>query len=161
MAVIKRRALYGWIAGLFILGALFAWQAISRPPVPGASAAIVSRVGILTAAVILPVFLGARAIARFTVDNTVAAIVLPVFLSLMIAALVIGFGFTPENARLCSGLARYETIEPDPACFTSTATRLKILAEGYIDWILFGAILALSFRLRERKERRALEAARA
>lgn len=161
MDLVKKHAVWGWLAGLLVLAALFVWRAVSEPSMPGASAAIVSRVGMLSIAAIFPVILGARTIARFTADNTTAALLLPIFLALLLGVLVIIFAFIPEDARLCSGLARYETIERDPACVTSTATRLKLLAEAYVIWLLFGALLYVSFRLRQRKERKALRAARA
>lgn len=161
METIKRRALWGWLTGLVLLAGIFAAGSIARPTVPGASAAIVSRVGLLSVAAVIPVVLGGRAISRFTPDNSIAAVALPVFLATVLGVMVVIFGFTPEDARLCNAFARYETIEPDPACFTSTGTRLRLLAEGYALWLAFGAVAYVSFRLRDRRRRRELEAIRA
>lgn len=109
----------------------------------------------------IPIVLGGRAISRFTADNMTAALVLPIFLSAVLGALIYLFGFVPEDQRLCGALTRYETIEIGPECFTAIETRLAVLAEGYGVWILFGLVLWVSFRLRDRSERKRLEAIRA
>ena len=161
MSTVRRRALWGWVAGLFVLAAMFAWSSSVRPTVPDASAAVVGRGGLLLLVGIFPIFLGGRAIAKFTADNMVAALVLPVFLALVLGALIHLFGFIPEDARLCGGLARYEEIVVGPECYTSSGTRLAVLAEGYGVWVLFGVVMWMSFRLRDRSERKRLAALRA
>ena len=161
MATVRRRALWGWLAGLFILAAMFAWSWSVRPTVPGASAAVVGRGGMLLLAGIFPVFLGGRAIARFTADNVVAAIALPMFLAVGLSALIHMFAFIPEDARLCRGLARYGDALVGPECYTAAGTRLALLAEGYGIWVLFGVVLWASFRMRDRSERKRLAAVRA
>lgn len=161
MSTVRRRALWGWVAGLFVLAAMFAWSSSVRPTVPGASAAVVGRGGLLLLAGIFPIFLGGRAIARFTADNVVAAFVLPIFLALVLGVLIHLFGFIPEDMRLCGSLARYEEIVIGPECYTATGTRLAVLGEGYGVWALFGVVMWASFRLRDRSERKRLQALRA
>ena len=161
MSTVRKRALWGWVAGLVVLAAMFAWSSSARPTVPDASAAVVGRGGLLVLVGIFPVFLGGRAMSRFTADNVVAAFALPVFLAFILGVLIHFFGFIPEDARLCGGLARYEEIVIGPECYTAIETRLALLAEGYGVWVLFGMVLWVSFRLRDRSERKRLEAIRA
>lgn len=161
METVKKRALWGWIAGLVVLAALFAWAWQVRPTVPDASAAVVGRGGLLLLVAAFPIVLGGRAISRFTADNIVAALVLPIFLAVVLSILIYIFGFIPEDARLCGALSRYETIDVGPECFTPAGTRLALLGEGYLVWVLFGLVILVSFKLRERSERKRLEAIRA
>ena len=161
MSTVRKRALWGWVAGLVVLAAIFIWASMARPTVPDASAAVVGRGGLLLLVAIIPIFLGGRAISKFTADNMTAALVLPVFLAAVLGALVYLFGFVPEDQRLCGALSRYETIVIGPECFTAVETRLAVLAEGYGVWLLFGLVLWGSFRLRDRSERKRLAAIRA
>lgn len=154
LALIRRRALWGWIAGAVILGGMFVAASLARPTVPGASAGVVSRVGMLTLVSLFPVLLAGRAISRFTADNAVAAVGLPVFLSVVLGGLVLLFGFVPEDTKLCTAFERYG-FEPDPACYTPMSTRLSLLGEGYVVWLLFGGVLYGMLALRARKAQRA------
>ena len=150
MEQIKRRARIGWLAGIVVLLVAFTWASIARPTIDGASAAAVSRGGLLTLVGLLPAILAGRAISRFTVDNTTAAAVLPVVLAIAIGALMVMFGWVPEDARMCTAFERYN-FEPDPECFTPMSVRLTQLAEAVALWLVFGLVLLGSFRLRERK----------
>lgn len=154
MESVKRRAAIGWVAGFVVLVGIYVWATTTRPTIPGASAGAIARVGLIAAVTVIPVLLTARTMSKFTRDNEVAAVILPMFLAAFIAALVVIFGFTPEDARLCTAFERYEEIAPDPACFTSTVTRLRELAEGIVVWLLFGVSLRMAFRRRERKAQR-------
>jgi hypothetical protein len=151
MQQVKKRAKVGWIAGVITVVAIFVLATIGQPTVAGATAASVGRGGLLTVVGILPILFAGRAISRFTVDNTTAAVVLPVFLALLLGTLMFVFGWIPENTRVCSGLARYSEIELGPECFTPWSARLTQLAEALGLWVVFGLVLAASFRLRERK----------
>ena len=154
---IKKRAKIGWIAGIIALFGVFAWASFGRPTIPGASAAAVSRGGLLTLVGILPIMLAGRSISRFTNDNLTAAVVLPVFLALFLGGMMFMFGWLPEDARLCSAFERYG-FDPDPECFTPMSVRLTQLAEAALLWVVFGAVMYVSFRLRERKALRAANA---
>ena len=161
MSDVRKRTLWGWLAGLVVITAIFIWASIARPTVPDASAAVVGRGGLLLLVALFPIFLGGRAISRFSGDNSTAALILPIFLSMVLGALIYLFAFFPEDARLCAGLSRYETIQVGPECFTAMDTRLAVLAEGYGVWLLFGGVLWGSFKLHDRAERKRLEAIRA
>ena len=152
MEEIKKRARVGWIAGLVVLLIAFGWASLARPTIDGASAAAVSRGGLLTLVGILPVILAGRAISRFTVDNTVAAMILPIFLAAVLGLLMAMFGWMPEDARLCSAFERYgDVFAPDPECYTPMSVRITQLLEALGLWLVFGLVLLGSFRLRERK----------
>ena len=157
MDEIKRRAKLGWIGGLIVLVAVFAWASLAKPTIPGAVAASVSRGGLLTLVGLLPIVFAGRAIARFTNDNLTAAAVLPVVMALFLGGLVYVFGWLPEDARLCSAWERYG-FAPDPECFTPMSVRLTQLAEALALWLLFGGVLYASFWLRERKALRTANA---
>ena len=157
MEELKRRARIGWIAGLIAVIGIFAYASFAKPTIPGAAAAAVSRGGLLTLVGFLPILFAGRAIARFTNDNLTAAVILPVFLGLFLGGLMFMFGWLPEDARLCSAWERYG-FAPDPECFTPMSVRLTQLAEAAVLWLVFGAVLYASFRLRARKALRAAQA---
>lgn len=159
MEQVKKRARSGWITGIVVLVVAFAWASLARPTFEGASAAAVSRGGLLTLVGILPMLLAGRAISRFTVDNTTAAVVLPVVLAAVLGGLMVMFGWTPEDARMCNAFERYgDVFAPDPACYTPMSVRVTQLLEALGLWVAFGLVLAGSFRLRERKKLRAARA---
>ncbi|MPZ72821.1 MAG: hypothetical protein GEU74_06240 [Nitriliruptorales bacterium] len=153
MDVIKRRALWGWVVGLLVLAGIFLWATAARPTVPGASAGAIARLGLVSVIVLLPALLAARTISKFTMDNTVAAVLLPIAMGVFVGLVVVMIGFTPEGTKLCSAFERHG-FEPDPACYTSTATRVQEFAEGVATWLVFGLALLGSFRLRERRAQR-------
>lgn len=152
MDLIRRRAVLGWAIGAVAVVGLYVWAVASRPTIEGASAGVVSRVGFLAAVVALPMLLASRTISKFTVDNAVGAVLLPAVLGVVVGILVVVLGFTPEDARVCAGLARHDLV--NPACYTSTATRVAVLAEGLVSWLVFGALLIGLIELRRRSQRR-------
>src|SRR5688572_5891466 len=102
MATIRRRAAIGWIAGLVLMLAAFAWASMRSPTIAGATGGSISRNGLLTIAALLPVLLAARAVSKFTVDNTVGAVLVPLMVSFAVTVMVLLFGFSAESAAKCA-----------------------------------------------------------
>ena len=156
MDLIRKRAWIGWAAGIVVIGAIFVWASMARPSVEGASAAAISRGGLLTLVMILPILLAGRAISKFTADNTIAAVLLPVVLAGALGALMVMFGWVAENQRLCTAFERYDLAGPE--CYTPLSARLTQLAEAYGLWVVFGVVLFGFFQLRARKRLKAAQA---
>ena len=140
-----------------IIGGVFGWAAIELPTIEGATGGAISRSGLLTILALLPALLAARTVAKFTVDNTVGAVVVPVLLSAAIGVLVVLFGFTAEGAAAC-GVLQEAGLTAPTSCYTSWPVRLSLLAEGVAVWLVFGGVMVMFFRLRERRQRRTVTA---
>src|SRR5687768_14777775 len=136
MAMIRRRAAIGWVSGLVLILGAFAWAWVEMPTIDGATGGSISRNGLLTVAALLPVLLAARAVSKFTVDNTAGAVVVPVIVSLGVALMVVVFGFSAEGAAKCSLFAE-AGLTVAPSCYTSVGTRLAVLGEGLAIWLIF------------------------
>jgi hypothetical protein len=156
MDVIKKRARLGWVLGLITLLAIFGWASAAKPTIDGATAGAIGRTGLIAAVAILPIVFAGRTMSKFSLDNATAAAILPIFIGGFLATLVYMFGFIPERPDLCAGFERHD-IPLGPECFTSFATRLRELLEAVAMWVVFGAVLEGSFRMRERKAVRAAQ----
>ena len=158
MAMIRRRAAIGWVSGLVLILGAFTWASVKTPTIDGATGGAISRNGLLTIAALLPVLIAARAVSKFTVDNTFGAFLVPVIVSLGVALMVLLFGFSAEGAANCS-LFREAGLTVAPSCYTSLGTRLAVLGEGLAVWLIFAGALVGAFKLRERSRRRKMAAA--